>query len=130
MATIEKRERQKGTVYQVDIRITGYPRQKKTFKRLTAAKAWAAKIEREIRSGQFRPLNRNSQRSSFSDVLDRYESEVLPHLAESTQRASQTYLRYWRKVLGDYSLSFITSEQITELMAELAESPDARSWVA
>jgi len=39
MATIEKRERQKGTVYQVDIRVSGYLRQKKTFRRLTNAKA-------------------------------------------------------------------------------------------
>lgn len=127
MATIEKRERQKGTVYQVDIRIAGYPRQKKTFKRLTDARAWAAKTESEIKSGQFRPLNRNSQRKTFSDVLARYEHEVLPHLAESTQRASQTYLKHWKEALGEFSLSYITSEQITKLMKELAQSTDGRS---
>lgn len=127
MATIEKRERQKGSVYQVDIRIAGYPRQKKTFKRLTDARAWAAKTENEIKSGQFRPLNRNSQRKTFSDILDRYEHEVLPHLAESTQRASQTYLKHWRDVLGEFSLSFITSEQITKAMQNLARSSDGRS---
>ncbi len=127
MATIEKRERQKGVVYLVDIRVSGYPRQKKTFRRLTDAKAWAAKTESEIKSGSFRPLNPKSQRKTFSDVLDRYERETLPHLAKSTQRASQTYLRYWRGALGDYSLSFITSEQISKLMAQLASTSDARS---
>jgi len=35
MATIERRERQSGTVYLADVRIRGFPRQKKTFKRLT-----------------------------------------------------------------------------------------------
>lgn len=127
MATIEKRERQKGIVYQVDIRVSGYPRQKKTFRRLTDAKAWAAKTESEIHSGQFRPLNRKSQRKTFSDVLDRYQGEVLPHLAESTQRAAQTYLKHWRRALGEYGLSFITAEQISKLMNELAKIPDQRS---
>lgn len=35
MATIERRERKNGVVYLADIRIQGFPRQKKTFKRLT-----------------------------------------------------------------------------------------------
>ena len=34
MATIEKRERKKGVVYQVDVRVAGYPRQKKSFQAL------------------------------------------------------------------------------------------------
>ena len=34
MARIEKRERKTGTVYLADVRIRGYPRQRKAFKRL------------------------------------------------------------------------------------------------
>ena len=127
MATIEKRERKKGVVYQVDIRVAGFPRQKKTFKRLTDAKAWAAKTESDIKSGQFRPVSAETQRKTFSDVLDRYEHEVLPNLAESTQRSSQTALRYWRAVLGDYGLRFITTEQISKALGELAATPDERA---
>ncbi len=126
MATIEKRERKKGVVYQVDVRVAGYPRQKKTFKRLTDAKAWAAKTESDIKSGQFQPISTQSKRKTFSDVIDRYEREVLPNLAESTQRSSGTALRYWRTKLGEYSLQFITTEQVSKLMGELAATPDER----
>lgn len=127
MATIEKRERKTGTVYLVDIRIAGYPRQKKSFRRLTDAKAWAAKTETAIRDGVHRPGNRDTQRKTFSDVLDRYEGDVLPGLAESTQRAAQTYLKHWRAELGQYALSYLTSELISEKMRALAETPDRRS---
>lgn len=126
MATIERRERKKGVVYQVDVRVAGYPRQKKTFKRLTDAKTWAAKTESDIKSGQFQPFATTSQRKTFSDVLDRYETEVLPNLAESTQRSSQTALRHWRNELGEYSLRFITTEKLSKLMSELASMPDER----
>lgn len=126
MATIEKRERKKGVVYQVDVRVAGYPRQKKSFKRLTDAKAWAAKTESDIKSGQFQPISAQSKRKTFADVVDRYESEVLPNLAESTQRSSRTALRYWRSKLGAYSLHFITTEQLSKLMGELAATPDER----
>ena len=43
MATIERRERQSGVVYLADVRIRGFPRQKKTFKRLTDAKIWTSR---------------------------------------------------------------------------------------
>ena len=53
MANIQKRERKSGTVYLADVRIHGFPRQKKTFKRLTDAKLWAQQTEAAIRKGEF-----------------------------------------------------------------------------
>jgi len=130
MATIEKRERKKGVVYHVDVRVAGFPRQKKSFKRLTDAKAWAAKTESDIKSGQFEAMGTGSQKKTLSDVIDRYETEILPYLAETTQRSSRTALRYWRVKLGEYALRYITAEKISKLMAELAKSPDARGKVS
>ena len=126
MATIERRERKAGTVYQVDIRIAGYPRQKKTFRRLTDAKHWAAKTEAAIKDGQFVPKAAEAKRKRFSDVLDRYVSDALPRLAESTQRSAQTYLRHWREALGEYALAYITPELIRAEMKKLADVPDQR----
>lgn len=126
MATYQKRERKSGTVYRALVRVRGFPQQQKTFKRLTDAKAWAAKTESEIKSGQFQPVTAKAQRKTFADVLDRYEREVLPNLAESTQRSSRTALRHWRKELGEYSLRFITTEQLSKLMGDLAATPDGR----
>lgn len=130
MATIQKRERKNGTVYRVLVRVQGYPEQQKTFKRLTDAKTWAAKTESDIKSGQFQPVMAMSQRKTFADVLDRYEREVLSNLAESTQRSSRTALRHWRNELGEYSLRFITTEQLSKLMGDLAATPDGRGLEA
>lgn len=127
MATIEKRERKGGTVYLVDIRIAGVPRQKKTFQRLTDAKIWAAKTETAIRNGEIRNVVRTAKRKALSDVIDRYEKEVLPNLAKTTQRAAQTYLGYWKRELGAHALSYITPELIDERMGKLATAPDGRA---
>ena len=127
MATIEKRDRKGRTVYMVDIRIAGFPRQKKTFQRLTDAKQWASKTETAIRDGEFRNVVRTAQRKTLCDVIERYEGEVLPHKAKSTQRAAQTYLGHWKRELGSYALSFITPEVIAEQMKKLETAPDARA---
>jgi len=127
MATIEKRERKGGTVYMVDIRIAGVPRQKKTFQRLTDAKIWAAKTETAIRNGEIKNVVRTAKRKALSDVIERYEREVLPNLAKTTQRAAQTYLGYWKRELGAHALSYITPELIDERMEKLATAPDGRA---
>ena len=123
MATYQKRERKSGTVYRALVRVRGYPQQQKTFKRLTDAKAWAAKTESDIKSGQFQPVSAQSQRKTFADVLDRYEREVLPNLAASTQKGAWTAIRHWRKELGEYKLSFITTEMVAKLLADLVDAP-------
>lgn len=126
MATIEKRERKSGIVYAVDIRIAGFPRQKKTFRRLTDAKHWAARTEAAIKDGHFVPKVATSKRQTFSDVLQRYESDVLPHLAQSTQRAAQTYLKHWQTIFGKHALTYITADAINDELKQLASVPDLR----
>jgi len=109
MATIVKRERQGGTVYLVDIRIHGFPRQKKTFKRLTDAKLCAQQTEAAIRRGEFHDVVSTARRKTVKDVIDRYRQDVLPHKAPSTQRADATYLAFWERSLGKSALSNPTS---------------------
>lgn len=127
MATIERRERKGRTVYMVDIRIAGVPRQKKTFQRLTDAKIWAAKTETAIRNGEIKNVVRTAKRKALSDVIARYEKEVLPNLAKTTQRTAQTYLGYWKRELGAHALSYITPELIDERIEKLAVAPDGRA---
>ena len=78
MATIVRRERQGGTVYLVDIRIHGGPRQKKTFKRLTDAKLWAQQTEAAIRRGEVQNVVSTARGKTVKDVINRYRDEVLP----------------------------------------------------
>jgi integrase len=126
MATIEKRERKTGTVYLADVRIHGFPRQKKTFKRLTDARLWAQQTEASIRKGEFQNVVSTARSKTLKDVIQRYRDDVLPHKAISTQRAETTYIGYWERELGSYALSYIEPELISQKLRELGEAGDGR----
>jgi len=126
MATIEKRERSSGTVYMADVRIKGFPRQKKTFKRLTDAKMWAQQTEAAIRKGEFKNVIKTANTKALQDVIDRYRDEVSPHKAETTQRAEKSYLSFWERELGEYALSYVTPELVTEKLDALSTAGDGR----
>jgi hypothetical protein len=56
MATIEPRKLKDGTTrYRVRVRLLGELPRTKTFKRLTDAKAWAAKVESDMGHGAYVP---------------------------------------------------------------------------
>lgn len=126
MASIEKRERQGGTVYLVDVRIHGFPRQKKTFKRLTDAKLWAQQTEAAIRRGEFQNVVSTARSKTLNDVINRYRDDVLPHKAPTTQRAETTYLGFWERELGGYALSYVKPEVISSKLRDLSEAGDGR----
>lgn len=126
MATIERRERKSGVVYLADVRIQGFPRQKKTFKRLTDAKLWVQQTETAIRTGEFQNVIKTAKNKTFQDVIDRYRADILPHKAASTQRGEQTILRRWESLLGEYSLAYIDSELINRHLRDLATGGDQR----
>lgn len=126
MATIEKRERKSGVVYMADVRIHGFPRQKKTFKRLTDARIWAQQTEVAIRKGEFRSVIKTAKSKTLKDVITRYRDDVVAHKAESTQRSDATLLNHWENVLGEYALSYIDAELINKKLRELASTGDRR----
>lgn len=126
MANIQKRERKTGTVYLADVRIHGFPRQKKTFKRLTDAKLWAQQTEAAIRKGEFQNVVSTARSKTLNDVIQRYRDDVLPHKAPSTQRAETTYLAFWERELGKYALSYIEPQLISAKLRELGEAGDGR----
>ena len=97
MATIEKRIRQGGTVYMADIRIKGFPRQKKTFRHLTDARMWSQQTGAAIRKGEFQNVVKAAKNRTLADVIERYKDDILPTKAQSTQRAEATYLNFWER---------------------------------
>lgn len=126
MGWIHKRERKKGTVYRAIVRITGYPQQQKTFNRLTDAKLWVQQTEASIRTGEFKNVVKTAASKTLNDVIARFRREIFIHRAESTKRAEASFLNYWERELGQYALSYITPDLVSEKMAELAESGDGR----
>ena len=126
MATIEKRERKKGTVYRAVVRVNGFPIQRRSFKRLTDARRWAHKTEEDIKSGQFENVVSTARGTTVKDVIERYRAEVLPEKSPSTQRVEGTYLKFWEAELGKHALSFVKPEHISERLRKLAGEGDSR----
>lgn len=126
MATIQKRERKNGPVYRAMIRIQGFPEQTKSFKRLTDAKMWAQQTESDIRKGEFKNVVKEASKHTLSKVIERYKEDILPSKAANTQRAESTWLTVWDRELGQYALSFITTELISKKMKTIAKAGDGR----
>ena len=101
MATIEKRTTDNGTAYRVKVRMRGFPPESATFERLTDAKDWASKIERDMKEGRYFG---QSKRHTFKELADEYE----PHAKDKVR------LEYWRGVFGSLLLADITPSRISK----------------
>lgn len=73
MASIRKH----GKTWQARINRRGFPPQSKTFPSKKAAERWAGVIESEMARGVFTDRS-EAERTTFSDILERYISEVSP----------------------------------------------------
>jgi integrase len=126
MASIEKREREKGTVFKAVVRIKGFPVQRKTFSRITDAKLWVQQTEASIRKGEFQNLVKLAASKTVKNVIERYREEVLPRKADGSQRAERPCLAYWERELGDFALAYVEPEMVSRKLAELR----AAGWKA
>ena len=121
MATIEKRITDEGkVVHRVKIRLKGYPPQTASFQRLTDAKKWAQHTEAAIREGRhFKTVA--AKKHTLADTIDRYCEEILSFKPNSTEN-QRHYLKWWRKEVGSYLLSDLTSALLIERRGKLIGS--------
>lgn len=111
MATFRKYLDQKGNVsWQVQVRKLGHVASK-TFRLQEDAKRWATQTEDEIAKGIF---NRHieSERTKFSEAIDRYRKERLPILKGGKPDASR--LLNLEERLGHLPLAGITSATLAQ----------------
>jgi integrase len=101
MATIEKRDTDKGIVYRAKVRLRGFPPESATFQRRTDAKDWAEKTEREMKEGRYFGM---SKRHTFKELADEYERHA----------KDKVRLGYWRGVFGADLLADITPDRIAK----------------
>lgn len=119
MASINKQTDSSGqTKYRVRVRLKGQPIQSATFKRLTDAKKWASKTETDIRDGRYFP-KREAQKKTVSELITQYKLIVLPHKADSTQKAQRLHLQWWKEEVGSLTLAALTSARIAECRDKL-----------
>jgi len=114
MASIRKRGPYQ---WEVRIRKKGYPVQSNTFESKMDAEAWAATIESEMVRGIFRSTA-ESERTTFEELLVRYEKEVSPLKKGYVQELSKLQI-IKNSELSRYSVAKIGGK-------ELAEYRDAR----
>lgn len=118
MATIEKRVSASGkSTYRVKVRLRGFAPESGSFERLADAKAWAAKIETDIRAGRHFGA---AKRHTFADLAKEYEAEA-KHLRSFADR--KLHLAYWRKAFGDDLLRDITPQRIKREREKLLNAP-------
>lgn len=122
MATIEKRVSASGTVsYRAKVRIKGERPRSRTFKRLTDAKAWAAKTESDLGHGTYVPTTADRRRT-LADLIDTFLTDYLPVKANNTdKRNTASRLAWWRTHYGYLSLDRLQPEIIAEARAKLAK---------
>jgi integrase len=102
MASIEKRTSNEGaTSYRVKVRLQGFAPETATFERLTDAKAWASKIESDMKAGRHFGA---SKRHTFIELSKEYE----PHAKDKAR------LAYWKAAFGTDRLDTITVSRINK----------------
>ena len=123
MASILERKGKDGTTYVARVRVRGAATQTASFQRKTDAKRWAQKTEAAIREGRHFP-EREAQRRSLADAIDRYVPTLEQRLRNPARRAAE--LRWWRERLGDVPLAQVTPALIRETRDALAATPTVR----
>ncbi|MCB1114176.1 MAG: site-specific integrase [Chlamydiia bacterium] len=103
--------------FRVRIRKRGYPDQIKTFPDEKLAKQWLSEQERNALIGIHLPHIR-STKHTLSEAIDRYINEELPKKPKNARNVRQ-HLEWFRKELGDYSLSAIRPRLINEKIISL-----------
>jgi integrase len=118
VAVIQERKDKSGTVkYRALVRLKGYPPQSATFERKTDANKWAQDTESAIRHGRYFP-SQESRKHTFSDLIDRYIIQVLPHKPKMIKQ-QQSQLTWWKKQLGHYLLAEVSPALISECKESL-----------
>lgn len=119
MASIEKRITGDGkTMYRAKVRLRGHAPESATFERQADAKAWAAKIETDMRAGRHFG---GAKRHTFNELVDEYGADAEKNLRSFADR--KKHLAYWREAFGTDLLSDITVTRIKREREKLLGEP-------
>ena len=124
MANIRERRRGDKQVFQVQVRMAGYPSRTATFPTKRLAERWAKTIEAEMIEGKhFRSVE--ARRRTLADAIDRYTEEELPKKRADTMH--RYCLPWWRARMGHLKMAEITPAIIVDARSQLAREPYTRA---
>lgn len=118
MATLNIRKDKDGKdVFQVIIRMKGYPTQCATFKSKTKAKIWIQQTEAAMREGRhFKTIE--ARKHTLADLIDRYIKNDLPQ-RKSYHQNFEMQISWWKNKIGAYLLSDIAPALLSEYKEKL-----------
>jgi len=121
MATINTHKAKDGTLsYRVRIQRKGQKTQSATFSTLSQARKFATLAEARIIEGRYFPATKTPH--TLSELLERYEREIMPRKDEETQKTHRAALHFWRDRLGHKILADITREDVIQGRDELSKT--------
>lgn len=122
MASIEKRTTASGAVsYRAKVRVKGEAPRTRTFKRLTDAKQWAAKVEADLGHGVYVPTTAD-RRKTLADLIDKYTADYLPVKRNNRDADKQrALLAWWHSEYGYVTLDRLRPDVIAEARAQIAK---------
>lgn len=114
LGTIRQRKSRKTgkPAYEVQVRVTGYPAQTRTFPTRGAATEWMLTTESAMKRGRWEDTSALTSASTL-DLIDRYERSVLPKKKGAVQEAS--ILRLFRSApFAELPLARLRPQHIAE----------------
>lgn len=115
MATIQKREGVNGPSYRVLVRHRGHAPEYRTFKKLTDAKAFAAKADTAINDGAGSTL-REAKKRTLAEAITKYAESVI---AARTDQSTKKHYAFWTERLGHMRIGNITADVIAAVSGDV-----------
>lgn len=89
----------------------------KTFQKKALGERWAREIEAEIDAGAFKDT-RKASKIYLHTLLARYARDIIPTRKASSHSADRARIGTLSRLLGDYTLGGLTSEDVIEYVDE------------
>lgn len=113
--------------YHAEVRLKGFPPQRRACRTKSQAKQWIQDTESSIRDGRYKIQN-VSKKYTVKDLIDRFISQYLPKQPKYYEKKVQL-LNRWKEELGGIIIHDLSSSHIVEVRDKLRSETTAKKRV-
>ena len=126
MPSVQRRVTPRGKIrFRAMVRVKGHKTKTATFLKRTDALLWAQETESRLRQSKYFPDKLiELEKYTLGNLLDRYQSEVLPKKKAKGQLGQ---LKWWKDQLGDRKLKSFYPALISTYKEKLIQEPSERT---
>ena len=126
MPSVQRRVTPRGKIrFRAMVRVKGHKPKTATFLKRTDALLWAQETESRLRQSKYFPDKLiELEKYTLGNLLDRYQSEVLPKKKAKGQLGQ---LKWWKDQLGDRKLKSFYPALISTYKEKLIQEPSERT---